>query len=370
MMRHETVRHETVRDEIPRHERDTEYVVLDSTTAVVPEEHTAHGGTGTVTSTAVVFTAVNTIATRQVTLPTLGPHDVLLRTRLTSISPILEQPLIEGEMAHLPGMEFPLVPGHEAVGEVIAVGERVAPEWLGRDVFVGNARAVDGMNAAWGTQCAHLVAPLDEVVPLEGLHPHRAIFLAQLGAALHSLDLARLEPGSRVLVLGQGTLGQLLARAAQLHGAAHVAVADLSTRHLDLAHAHQPILLPPAAQSHHALWSADLDREVDMLIDTTGDAELVTRWLPGLRRHGILLLLSFYARLELAFLQKPRNGIRIVLSSDWTIADLAQAQRLLVEEQMDLAGLVSHVFPVSHIGQAYVTALGDPDALKVLLQWE
>lgn len=355
-----------------RDEREAEYAAPDAALPLANGNgiETFAGGGATTTTTAIVFTDINTIATRQVPIPALGVHDVLVRTRLTSISPILEQPLIEGGMTHLPGMEFPLVPGHEAVGEVIAVGAGVGPGWHGRLVFTGTARAVDGMNAAWGTQCAHLVAPLDEVVPLDGLHPRRGIFLAQLGAALHSLDLARLEPGMRVLVLGQGTLGQLLARLARGRGAAHVAVADTSTRRLDPVHADQPILLPPSAHARHSLWSADLDREVDMLIDTTGDAELVTRWLPGLRRHGVLLLLSFYARLELAFLQKPRNGIRIVLSSDWTPADLVQARHMLAEDQIALAGLVSHTFPVSHIGQAYITALGDPDAAKVLLEWE
>ncbi len=331
------------------------------------EHLVAPSGTHT---TAVVFTAANTIATRQVAIPALGPYDLLLRTSLTGISPILEQPLIEGGMTHLPGMEFPLVPGHEAVGEVVETGAAVGPEWVGRHVFIATARSVDGMGAAWGTQCAHLVAPAEEAVPLDDIHPHRAIFLAQLGAALHSLDLARIEPGYRVLVLGQGVLGQLLAREAKRRGAAHVAVADTSTRRLDLAHADQPILLPPPSQARSALWSADLDREVNVVIDTTGDAELVTRWLPGLRRYGVLLLLSFYAHLELAFLQKPRNGIRIVLSSDWTVPDLLEAQRLLSGGQVDLAGLVSHIFPVSHIGQAYITALGDPDAMKVLLRWE
>lgn len=321
-------------------------------------------------STAVVFTAVNTIATRQVALPSLGARDVLVRNQLTGISPILEGPLMEGEITHLPGMEYPLVPGHEAVGKVIAIGSNVPPDWLGTSVFVGTARAADGVNAAWGTQCAQIVAPLDEVLQLHGLDPRAGIFLTQLAVALHSLNLANVEPGCRVLILGQGPLGQLLARIVRLHGAGHVAVADTSTRRLNLAVADQPILLPPASQSRLSVWSAGLDREVDLLIDTTGDTDLITRWLPALRRHGALLLLSFYARLELAFLQKPRNGIRIVLSSDWTSADLIVAHQLLAEGKIDLTELVSHTFPISHVGQAYIVALGDPDAMKVLLTWE
>ncbi len=322
------------------------------------------------TTTAIVFTAINTVATRQVSLPAMGPHDLLVRTELTSVSPILEQPLIEGELTHLPGMEYPLIPGHECVGEVIAAGTRLTSDWVGRQVFVGTARACDGLNAAWGTQSSHLVVSQDEVVPLEGLEPRKSIFLAQVGAALRSLDLAGIEPGARVLILGQGILGQILARAARLYGASHIAVADESPRRLEASHADQTILLPPHDQGRYALWSADLDREVDMMIDTTGESDLVTRWLPALRRQGVLLLLSFYAKLELAFLQKPRNGIRIVLSSDWSVSDLERARQLLADGQIDLAGLVTHTFKMSHVGQAYLTALADPDALKVLLKWE
>lgn len=80
---------------------------------------------------AVVIPAAGQVELRDVELKPLGADDVLVRTRLTSISAGTERMLLRGVMPH-PMLQFPVVPGYETVGQVIDAGERARVDWQAR----------------------------------------------------------------------------------------------------------------------------------------------------------------------------------------------------------------------------------------------
>ena len=63
--------------------------------------------------------------------PEPGPYDAVIKTELAFLCNATDRKLIEG---HFPGVEnYPLLLGHESVGIVETVGEKVAtfkPKWL------------------------------------------------------------------------------------------------------------------------------------------------------------------------------------------------------------------------------------------------
>jgi len=318
------------------------------------------------TTAAVVFTAPQRLVTRTMPLPALGPHDLLIRTSLTAIAAAHEWPRLTGALAHLPGMAFPLVAGDAAVGEVVAVGAAVDPAWQDAPVFVGKVHAPDGLDGAQGVQQAWLVAPVEEAVRLEGLEAERALFIAPVGVALRNLEWAEMAAGARLGILGQGVLGQIVARVARRQGAAHVTVADASAHRLARAVADQTVLLPtayPVAYPHPM-------RDVDLLVDTTGDAALVRAWSGCLRSGGAVLLLGRYPRLDLADLHAPSGGVRVLLATEPDRVVYAAARALLAAGAIDTTGLGTHRFGADRTAQAYAVALGDPDALQVVVTWE
>ena len=228
------------------------------------------------------------------------------------------------------------------------------------------ARMPDGISAARGVQQAWLVAPMDTAVRIDGLEPERALLIAPLGAALQSLERAGVAAGARLAILGQGVKGQLIARVARRHGATPIAVADMRARRLAHAVADQIMLLPPLSP----IMSPKGISDIDLLVDTTGDAALVAAWAAFLRPGGVLLLLGGYSRPALAYVQGSAGGLRILLAAEPEGATTYAARDLLSRNDFDTTGLTSHRFDVDRMAHAYTVAIGDPDARQVVVAWQ
>ena len=82
--------------------------------------------------------------------PVPGPYEVKVKTELAALCNATDRKLIEG---HFPGVEkYPLLLGHESVGRVIEVGDKVRNFKLGDRVIGGlilNLENVD-YNSGWG----------------------------------------------------------------------------------------------------------------------------------------------------------------------------------------------------------------------------
>lgn len=162
-----------------------------------------------------------------------------------------------GEMQYLHEgfAEYPLRIGHEWMGTVAAVGDGVDPGWLGRRVtgdtmlgcgvcrrcLRGNQHVCEfrfevGIRGGFAGALAEQVA-----MPATALHALPDSVDDVLGAlvepggnALRSVRGANLRDGDRVLVLGPGTIGLLVAMFARAQGA-EVHLTGRSRRAIDFA---------------------------------------------------------------------------------------------------------------------------------------
>ncbi|MCA9955089.1 MAG: alcohol dehydrogenase catalytic domain-containing protein, partial [Anaerolineales bacterium] len=173
---------------------------------------------------AVIISEPGKVGLAEVALRPFSPQDVIVQTAYTSISAGTERMLLAGQMPH-PMLKLPVIPGYETVGRIVEIGDEVDDSWLNRWVYVGGAQCYDGINAAWGGQSARLSVPADRVIPLENVEPRQGVLLALAATALHGINLLNPQAGDRLLVLGQGPVGQLAARLARIRGA-WVAVVD------------------------------------------------------------------------------------------------------------------------------------------------
>ncbi len=311
---------------------------------------------------AVVIPGPNRVELREVELTPPGPDDVVVRVAYTSISAGTERMLLAGRMPH-PMLGFPVVPGYETVGRVAGGGENVPPELEGQWVYVGGARCYVGLNPAWGGQAATVVVDHRRVVPLEGVDPRQGVLLALAATALHGVDLLELRPAQRVLVLGQGPVGQIAARIARSRG--HwVAVSDRAASRMERAVADLKI-------DSAALPVADRVQEpVGVIIEATGSMDALAGALPLLAAGGTILLLGYYDELRLPYMPLFLKQARLLTAREWGPGDLLECRDLLAEGALDLAGLISHRLPIGEIERAYQLALDDPECLKLLLEWQ
>lgn len=310
---------------------------------------------------AVVITAPGEVALHDVTLKTPGPNDVVIETAYTSISAGTERMLLAGQMPH-PMLSLPVVPGYETVGRIVETGADVPPEWKDRPVYVGGAQCYEGINAAWGGQAATLFTGVERVVPLDEVEPRSGLLLALAATALHGLDRLELAADQRVLVLGQGPVGQLAARLARQRGA-WVAVADRVDSRLARAEADRVIRV-----ENEPLAEVDM-APVTAIIEASGSMEALAGSIPLLAGGGTILLLGYYGSLQLPYMPLFLKEATLRTAKEWAPGDLLRCRDAIANGSLDVSALLTHEMPVANVTNAYDVAMNDPDCLKLVLDW-
>ncbi len=114
-----------------------------------------------------------------------GPGDVVVEVDLSGVSTGTERLLWSGEMPPFPGLGYPLVPGYEAVGRVVASeSDDLA---VGARVFVPGASCYRDVRGLFGASAARLVVPARRAVPVGALDAEQATLLALAATAQHAL---------------------------------------------------------------------------------------------------------------------------------------------------------------------------------------
>lgn len=231
--------------------------------------------------------------------PVPGPGQVLVRVHACGLCGT-DLHIVAGEFPPTP---FPITPGHESAGEVVAlgsgvtavaVGDRVgidASLWCGHCEFCrGGARNVcpnrGGIGGTIDGGFAELV-----VVPQENCYriAHHvsyaeAAVAEPLSCVLHGLSLLRPEFRPSVLVFGAGTMGLLALQAARAAGAGRVDLMNRTAGRLPLAR-------ELGAEEAWTVAEAPGHR-YDVVIEATGAPAMVTLGFASLRTRGQLLLLG------------------------------------------------------------------------------
>jgi 3-hydroxyethyl bacteriochlorophyllide a dehydrogenase len=282
------------------------------------------------------------------------PGDVVVETRWTGVSAGTEKLLYTGRMPMFPGMGYPLVPGYETVGEVVAAGPEAGVA-VGAEVFVPGASCYGEVRGLHGGSASHLVAPGARVLPLDGNLRERGVLLALAATALHAVKIA--DPQGPTLIVGHGALGRLIARGAVLRGVTPTVWETNATR-ADGALGYE-VLTP----------EADSRRDYQTIIDVSGDAAALNTLIQRLRLGGIVTLAGFYDTVSFAFPPAFMREAQIRIAAQWAPGDLAEARDLAQSGALSLEGLITHRRAAREAPEAYVQAFDDPACVKMVLDW-
>jgi len=172
--------------------------------------------------------------------PEPGPQDVRIRIAHVGICGSDLHGYTGESGRRIPGM----IMGHEASGWIEAVGSAVSDLALGDAVTFNPALPCDGSCGHTSeNQCARLrvigvtpdiqgafadaiVVPAARIVPLGDLSVEWGAGVEPMAVALQASRRAAVSTGASVLVIGGGMIGQCIAQAARLDGAAEVTVSD------------------------------------------------------------------------------------------------------------------------------------------------
>src|SRR5512139_2700911 len=149
---------------------------------------------------------------------------------------------------------YPVIPGHEFSGVVVAVGshvtrfkagDRVAVEpniscdncvncLNNRQNFCLNWQAI-GVTLPGGME-EYVIAPEKAVFSIGDLPFEYGAFMEPLSCVVHGVERARIGLADHVAILGAGPIGILMTQMARIQGAAHITVLEINPGRADLAH--------------------------------------------------------------------------------------------------------------------------------------
>jgi len=283
--------------------------------------------------------------------------DVVVRVQHSGISTGTEKLLWSGAMPPFPGLAYPLVPGYEAVGEVVDVTAGTGHK-VGDFVFVPGSTGFREAKGLFGGSASYLVTPADRVRKINPSLGDSGTLFALAATARHAL--AGFDARLPELIIGHGVLGRLLARLTVIAGGKSPTVWEVDENRMAGAQGYQVI---------HP--DQDTKRDYQSIYDASGCTDLLDQWIQCCGRNAEIVLAGFYSeRINFAFPHAFMREMKFRIAAEWNAEDMTAINALIDEGTLSLDGLVTHRANAVNAKQAYVQAFEDPTCYKMVLDWE
>jgi L-iditol 2-dehydrogenase len=289
----------------------------------------------------------------------------------------------------------PVIMGHEAAGEVAAVGANVsefkpgdrvtfdsmvscgdcqycrrgAVNLCDRRQVLGvscNEFRRDGAFAEYVAVPKHIVVKLPEAVSYE-----HAATVEPISVALHAVNITPVSLGDTGLVVGAGMIGLLTLQCLKLAGCARVYVADLDDARLKLAASLGAIetFNPKDCDVKKEILSRTNGRGVDVAMEAVGATSPIQTAIDCVRKGGTVTLIGNVSpKIELPLQAVVTREIR-VQGSCASSNDYAACVELLASGAVNVDPIITARAPLEE-GSNWFDRLysHEPNLLKVILQ--
>lgn len=300
----------------------------------------------------------------------------------------LEQRLYTGQRS----IYLPIVGGHEASGTIVAVGSEVVSEHA-----VGDHVALDLVNRchicpeclAGNTNLCenrfnkgqHVLGALSEYMTVRPDQAHilpkalpleHAALTEPLACAIRSLKKVGLQLGETVLICGSGTMGLLHMKVALAMGA-KVIMCDIDKQRLLDAQGMGCTATLDASDDEHLVGQVEAltrGRGVDCCIITSTSKDAARLAFQALAPAGRVNLFTSYddkPEFPIGMNTVHKQEYQITGSEGRSEIDFNQAVRVLSNQTIKVADLISKVFPLASIEKAMAAAM-DITTYRVLVK--
>lgn len=295
---------------------------------------------------------------KEVTLPELGAHQVLVKEEATSINPI-DWKLREGYLKQMFDWEFPIILGWDVAGTIEAIGSEVTDWAVGDAVFARPETTKYGTYAEYTLVDDHLLARIPEnvtfneaaAVPLAGLTAWQALF-----------DHGQLKKGEKVLIhAGAGGVGTYAIQFAKQKGAYVITTASEKNHELLTSLGADEVIDYRTTQFKEVL------KDVDVVFDTMGGQVALDSFAVLKPETGRLI--SIVAEPD----QEVAKAKGILAKSIWLNTNGAQLQEIAdLMEEKKVRSVIGATFPFSQKGVYDAHALSETHHAvgKIVLSFE
>ncbi|GGJ46876.1 zinc-dependent alcohol dehydrogenase family protein [Deinococcus roseus] len=316
---------------------------------------------------AALITQPGVIEYREVELPEPQAGEVRIKILLTGVCGT-DAHLLEGHFQ----ATLPLIPGHEIVGVIDAVGKEVQGFTEGQRVVLDpdlNCGTCIMCQKGMRHQCLHyeaigvtraggfaqyVVAPASVVYDASDLEPEVAVFAEPLGCVAWGITRLRPDPGSTALLYGAGGIGLLLMQALLASGVSEIAVVDTQPSRLQLAQ--------QLGAKHAFLASSTLNEELkdlypygfDVVTEATGVPRVQQTMIDQAIAGGKILIFGVApenARIEVSPYEIFRKDLTI-LGSFSLNSTIPLALRWMRSGQVQVKELITDTLPLGKLHEA------------------
>lgn len=321
-------------------------------------------------------------------VPDIGPNDVLIKIRKTSIcgTDIHIYKWDEWSQKNVP---VPLITGHEWMGEVVKKGSEVRNLDVGQRVSgEGHLTCGTCRNCRAGKQhlCIHtkgvgvnrqgafaeyFALPASNIFKLpDSISDDIAAFFDPLGNAVHtalSFDLV----GEDVLITGGGPIGCMAAGICRFAGARHVVVTDINPYRLELAKkmgATRAVNVQKT-ELRDVMKELGMTEGFDVGLEMSGVATAFRQMLELTRHGGKIALLGIPPKeVSIDWNQVIFKGLFIKGIYGREMYETWYKMKAMVQSGLDLSPMITHTFEAGDFQKAFdVMASGESG--KVILDW-
>jgi len=319
---------------------------------------------------AVIIDAPARIRVGNVPEPTPRSDELLIRVEACGICGT-DLHIIDGES---PLARYPLVPGHEFAGEVVALGRDVAQN-IGMDITVGSRVAIDpnvycgycdSCRTGHENLCLHYSAlgvtmnggiaqyvavPMRTAYVLPSTVSWReGALIEPASCAVHAMHILNPRSGDTFLIVGAGTMGLLLLQLARHGGASRVAMVDVNTQRL--ARAEQLGATRTYSDIQQALTDEPLG--FNCVIDATGVPVVIENAFMAVKRGGKFMIFgvaSHEARISLSPFRIYNDEITII-GSMAVLFSFQAAIDLISSGVIDTQAMLTAALPLQDFSSA------------------
>lgn len=342
------------------------------------------------TMQAAVLHGARDLRVEEVPVPDVGPDDVLVRVRACGICASDVHYYETGRIGRYV-VEAPMIVGHEAAGDVVAVGARVTHLQPGMRVAL-EPGVVCGRcqycKAGRYNLCPHVtfyatppvhgamaeyaVLRADFAYPIpDGIGYAEAALVEPISVGIHAARLGGVKPGDTVLVLGAGPIGLLAAVAARQAGAEQVVVTDLYPLRLEVA---RRLGVTAAVDVRTEAVRPVLDRltggeGADVVIDTTASVRVLESAPDLARRGGTICVVGLPENDAVTYRMNTVVDKELAIRGVFRYANTYPAGvRLVASRRYPLEAVITHRMPLSEAVSAFHMAMYQKDqAIKIVV---
>lgn len=302
--------------------------------------------------------------------PPVGPSEVLVKVEACGIcgSDLFLQ---KGGF----GGPLPIIPGHEASGRVVEIGEEVNTVSVGQQVAIyyirhcGTCRfctegrpnicsSIQRLGVDLdGALAEYVVVPEANVIPTPSQipAPDLAVLTDAVATPYHALTaIGRITPGQTVVVIGVGGIGSNAVQLAKIMGARVIAVSR-SPEKLALAERLGADVVIPSGEGVVARVRAEAGGTgPDAVLQCVGDARVDEEAVAMVGNGGRVVLVGastepFRARsVDLIWREAGMLGSR-----GFTPSDICAVIEIYLKGQLRTDHLTAHLFPLSDVNHAF-----------------